>query len=177
MSVAGEVTLRRARPGDAALLRYWDGKPHVITATGADAEARDDWAEELAREADWGEWLIAECDGRAIGALQVIDPAREATHYWGGIEADLRALDIWIGEEADLGRGYGSQMMRQVLDRCFAAPEVKAVLLDPLESNRRAHRFYERFGFRDLGRRRFGEDDCLVYRLERAEWERRNAGG
>lgn len=173
MSVDGKVTLRRARPADAALLRAWDGKPHVIAATGADAEARDDWAEELAREVDWGEWLLAECDGRPIGVLQVIDPAREATHYWGEIEPDLRALDIWIGEEADLGRGYGSQMLRLVLARCFAAPAVKAVLLDPLVSNRRAHRFYERFGFRRIERRTFGADDCYVYRLERAVWEAR----
>jgi RimJ/RimL family protein N-acetyltransferase len=54
----------------------------------------------------------------------------------------MRAIDIWIGEESDLGRGYGTEMMRLALDRCFADQAVKAVLLDPLTRNTRAHRFY-----------------------------------
>lgn len=42
------------------------------------------------------------------------------------------------------------------------------MLIDPLASNERSHRFYERLGFRFVERRSFGEDDCFVYRLERA---------
>nr|NIL95851.1 GNAT family N-acetyltransferase [Planctomycetales bacterium]NIN07293.1 GNAT family N-acetyltransferase [Planctomycetales bacterium]NIN76393.1 GNAT family N-acetyltransferase [Planctomycetales bacterium]NIP03471.1 GNAT family N-acetyltransferase [Planctomycetales bacterium]NIP67922.1 GNAT family N-acetyltransferase [Planctomycetales bacterium] len=57
------------------------------------------------------------------------------------------------------------------LARCFAAPEVSAVLVDPLASNVRAHRFYQRFGFRLIERRQFGADDCLVYRLDRADFK------
>jgi aminoglycoside 6'-N-acetyltransferase len=44
---------------------------------------------------------------------------------------------------------------------------VEAVVIDPRADNTRAHRFYERLGFRFVERRRFGEDDCFVYRLER----------
>lgn len=58
--------------------------------------------------------------------------------------------------------------MRIVIERCFADPRVKAILIDPLVANTRAHRFYERFGFRKIGRRVFvGVDDCFVYRLDR----------
>ena len=38
----------------------------------------------------------------------------------------------------------------------------------PHDANTRAHRFYERLGFRFVERRRFGRDDCFVYRLDRA---------
>ncbi len=58
-------------------------------------------------------------------------------------------------------------MMRLALERCFADPQVSAVLIDPLASNTRAHRFYERLGFRFVERRRFGADECFVYRLDR----------
>jgi len=44
------------------------------------------------------------------------------------------------------------------------------VLVDPLVSNTRAHRFYERLGFKLLERRRFGDDDCLVCRLARRDY-------
>jgi len=86
------------------------------------------------------------------------------------VTADLRAIDIWIGEETDLGKGYGTQIMQLALARCFADPTVTAVLIDPLASNTRAHRFYKRLGFQFVDRRRFGKDDCCVYRLKRADW-------
>jgi aminoglycoside 6'-N-acetyltransferase len=57
------------------------------------------------------------------------------------VPANLRAIDIRIGEARDLGKGYGTVMMRLALGRCFADPAVTAVLIDPLKTNRRAHPF------------------------------------
>lgn len=59
------------------------------------------------------------------------------------------------------------------LDRCFRVPDVTAVVIDPLASNLAARRFYERLGFEEVGPRRFGEDDCVVYRMNRANWQQR----
>ena len=114
--------------------------------------------------------MIAEENGRPIGIMQIIDPAEEETHYWGEIESGLRAIDIWIGEEGDLGRGYGSEMMRLALERCFSNAAVGAVLVDPLAINFRACRFYERLGFRPVEQRAFGNDACIVYRFDRHTW-------
>jgi 2'-hydroxyisoflavone reductase len=162
------VTLRPATTNDVAILRRWDEAPHVIES---DPNDEWHWETELARTPDWREQLMAEVGGRPVGFLQIIDPAREESHYWGDVSGDLRAVDIWIGEADDLGKGYGTQMMRLALERCFAAADVTAVLIDPLASNTRAHRFYERLGFRFVERRRFGDDDCFVYRLDRANYE------
>lgn len=158
------IHLRPATIDDLDLLRQWDEEPHVV-----ESDPNDDWGweVELARDPDWREQLIAEIDGRSIGFIQIIDPALEDSHYWGEIEPNLRAIDIWIGAEADLGQGYGTQMMKLAISRCFADPLVTAILIDPLASNTRAHRFYERLGFRFVEPRRFGEDDCFVYRLNR----------
>jgi aminoglycoside 6'-N-acetyltransferase len=158
------MRLRPATPDDLELLRRWDEQAHVVAS-----DPNDDWGweTELARQPDWREQLIAEVDDRPVGFVQIIDPAREDSRYWGDVPANLRAVDIWIGEEADLGKGYGTAMMRLALERCFAAPGVVAVLVDPLAANSRAHRFFERLGFRFVERRRFGADDCCVYRLGR----------
>lgn len=165
------IKLRPATIADLDLLRHWDGEPHVRDA-GGDWEANDfDWAYELPRQVPWRELLIAELDGRPVGFLQIIDPKEEETHYWGDCQPNLRALDVWIGEAADLGKGYGTAMMRQAIDRCFADPRVTAILIDPLAGNVRAIRFYERLGFCFLERRLFhGLDDCLVFRLTRENW-------
>jgi aminoglycoside 6'-N-acetyltransferase len=161
------ISLRPATPADVRLLRRWDEQPHVIAS-----DPNDDWQweGELARNPDWRQQLIAEVDGRPVGFVQIIDPRREETHYWGDVPPDLRAIDIWIGAESDLGRGYGSRIMKLALARCFADSSVSAVLIDPLAGNIGAHRFYERLGFRFVERRRFGADECFVYRLERANY-------
>src|SRR5690554_1977461 len=111
------VALRPAAPDDLALLRRWDEEPHV-----AAADPNDDWQweTELLRTPDWREQLIAEVDGRPIGFVQIIDPAREDSRYWGKVPANLRAIDIWIGEADCLGKGYGTKIMALALARCFA---------------------------------------------------------
>jgi aminoglycoside 6'-N-acetyltransferase len=165
------INLRSATSADLELLRYWDEQPHVISS-----DPNDDWnwEVELDRTPDWREQLIAEIDGHPIGFIQIIDPAREDSHYWGDIAADLRAIDIWIGKESDLGKGYGTKMMQLAIARCFADQAVTAVLVDPLTSNTRAHRFYKRLGFQFIEYRRFGDDDCSVYRLNREDWHPEN---
>jgi aminoglycoside 6'-N-acetyltransferase len=168
------ITLRTATVADAALLRHWDTQPHVMEARNISSDDLDDddwdWDNEIPRRLVWRELLIAEQEHRAIGFIQIINPHLEETHYWGDCEPNLRAIDIWIGEESDLGKGYGTVMMRLALQRCFATPEVTAVLIDPLESNVRALLFYERLGFHFVEKRLFDEDACCVYRLEREDF-------
>lgn len=164
---SGRIALRRARADDTAYLSIWDLDADAIASNPNDAGLTD-WASEIAASSEVAEVLIAEEDGRPVGAIVAIDPAHEPTHYWGDCEENLRAFDIWIGDARDRGRGVGAEMMRLAVMHAFADPKVKAILIDPLESNRRAIRFYERAGFRAIERRRFGEDDCLIMRLDRS---------
>lgn len=170
MPVAPTLTFRPAVPADAPLLRRWDEDPAVVAS-----DPNDDWRWEieLAENPDWREQFIVEADGHAAGFLQLIDPAREESRYWGNVSLGLRAIDLWIGEAEFRNRGIGTRMMQFALDRCFADPSVTAVLIDPLASNSAALRFYGRLGFIPVERRRFGLDDCLVHRLDRDTWAKR----
>lgn len=166
------LKLRPANINDLETLKRWDEQEHVIAS-----DPNDDWQWEieLKKNPDWREQLIAEVDGKPIGFMEIIDPALEEEHYWGDIEKNLRAIDIWIGEKDYLGKGYGTQMMTQVLNNIFKDSGIKAALVDPLANNVRAHKFYEKLGFEKLEERRFGLDDCFVYRLEREDWHRENS--
>lgn len=163
--MATHIQLRQATINDLATLQHWDKQAHVI-----ESDPNDDWnwEQELLRTPAWRQQLIAELDGRPIGFVQIIDPAQEETHYWGNVAPNLRAIDIWIGEEQDLNKGYGTQMMQQAIDLCFETPEVTAILIDPLVSNMKALRFYERLGFRFIEQKKLGDDICKIYRLGRA---------
>jgi aminoglycoside 6'-N-acetyltransferase len=190
LAVMSSITLRLATEADIPVREKWDRDPTVIAATTDDPDAAvafeddHDWLAELDLfEPDVWEYWIAELilpDGsrRPIGAMQMIDPHREPTHYWGDVGPGLRALDIWIGEPDARGQGHGETMMKLAFERCFSNPAVTAIVIDPLASNTRAHRFYQRIGFKPVGRQTFndGEDDCLVHRLERKDWEAARGG-
>jgi aminoglycoside 6'-N-acetyltransferase len=170
------LRLRRATLDDVAILEHWDTDADVIAATTDDdvverAFGGLDWREELLHDSDVSYYLIAEVDGRPIGAMQICDPFMEPTHYWGEVEPHLRAIDIWIGASADRGKGYGTEMMRLAHARCFADSSVQAIVIDPLVSNTRAIAFYHRLGYVTVERRMFGDDDCLVLELTRDAWK------
>lgn len=158
------IQFRKANLNDLKLLQYWDTKQHVIDC---DPDGDWEWEKELAYEPEWREQLVAELEGSPIGFVQIIDPHLEETHYWGTVGPGKRAIDIWIGEEAQLGRGYGTQMMRLAIARCFKDPNVNSILIDPLKTNVKAHRFYERLGFVFVEERVFEGAACFVYELKR----------
>lgn len=172
---SNRIHLRRATLDDAAILEQWDSDPDVIAATSDDDSTERafgglDWRAEISNGSAVSYHLIAEIDGRPIGALQICDPQLEETHYWGDVEANLRAIDIWIGAERDRNRGYGSAMMRLAHRLCFETATVTAILIDPLASNTRAIAFYRRLGYVPVARRMFDDDDCLILALTREAW-------
>lgn len=163
------VRVRPATVADITVLREWDEDPDVAASGGEDGGF--DWDLEVPRNVAWREFLIAELDGEPIGFLQLIDALEEETHYWGSQEQPgTWAIDIWIGAARHRRGGHGTEMMRLALDRCFGLHGASTVLIDPLESNTRAHGFYERIGFRFVEHRWFDTDHCRVYEFPRANW-------
>ena len=120
----------------------------------------------------WREQLMAELNDQPIGFIQIIDPLREETHYWGNIEPNKKAIDIWIGEEYNLNKGYGTEIMNLAIQRCFKDPKITSILIDPLKSNKKAHRFYERLGFKFIEERNFEDSLCYVYEILREDYEK-----
>jgi len=161
------IRFRHASINDLQLLQHWDRQQHVI-----DCDPDDDWEwkKELNSNPEWREQLIAELDGEPIGFVQIIDPYQEETHYWGEVDQNLRAIDIWIGQKDNLNRGYGTEMMRLALNKCFTEKEVNGVLIDPLKSNTIAHRFYKRLGFHFVEERCFESSTCFVFFLSQSNW-------
>lgn len=58
-------------------------------------------------------------------------------------------LDIFIGDEAYVGKGFGTAILRQFLKE-FVDPKFEACLVDPDKNNIQAIRTYEKVGFRAM---------------------------
>ncbi len=158
------IELRPATINDLDLVKYWDTKQHVIDC---DPDDEWNWELELNRNPDWREQLIAELNGEPIGFIQIIDPFLEETSYWGEVKPNKKAIDIWIGEEQNLNKGYGTKMMELAIERSFKDKSIDGILIDPLKSNNKAQRFYEKLGFEFIEEREFDGTPCMVYELKR----------
>lgn len=178
------VQLRNATIDDMTLLLKWDEKEHLQGSWMGDPDFNDwNWEYELLRnDLSWRYQLIAEAVEEEedessrivpIGFVQIIDPFEEETHYWGiDCERNVRAIDIWIGDERYINRGYGTQIMKQILQSSFVFgnTNVTAVIIDPMADNYAAHRFYQRLGFVPIVIRYFGPDRCLIHRMNRTDY-------
>lgn len=162
------MNFRKATILDLELLQHWDRQPHVIAC---DPEGDWDWKNVLQIDPPWREYFISEIENEPIGMLQIIDPYLEDSRYWGDVGPNKRAIDIWVGEAYNLNKGYGTEMMKWAINRCFSDPTVNEILIDPLKTNTKAHRFYERLGFQFLEERDFDGDRCLVYYFTREHFK------
>ncbi|HET8599168.1 MAG TPA: GNAT family N-acetyltransferase [Segeticoccus sp.] len=113
-------------------------------------------------EADWREVLhacdhhLAERDGAPVGAAGLVLHGREAN-----------LIGMWVSPPFR-GSGAGEVLVEAV---CRRAAELghPRVLLDVVEGNDRARRFYERCGFRFTGRRQLvpGRQDAWEDQMAR----------
>ena len=63
-------------------------------------------------------------------------------------------LSVFIGEEADRGRGYGAEAIRLLLGYAFNTLHLHNIQLHLNSDNERALACYKKVGFREFGRRR-----------------------
>lgn len=88
----------------------------------------------------------------AIGLIQTYriadypDYARQVL-----VEPGAAGVDLFVGEETHLHRGYGTAALRKfVSEVVFAGPGVTSVVMGPEPANRAAIKSYEKAGFRYL---------------------------
>lgn len=142
-------------PDDIAVMARWLSDPRVLAFYEGQENPHD---EAMVRKA-FLEGMepaetpcIVEYEGRPLGYLQFypVDEAGSA-EYGCAYEPDTWATDQFIGEPEYWGRGIGTTMLRLVLDYLVRERGARRVMLDPVASNARAIRAYEKCGFRKVG--------------------------
>jgi aminoglycoside 6'-N-acetyltransferase len=63
-----------------------------------------------------------------------------------GLPESLAALDIFIGEEIFIGKGWGSRIIKKICQE-YIDPSFEACFVDPDSANLQAIRAYEKAGF------------------------------
>lgn len=86
---------------------------------------------------------IVACDLYAYRTLSS-DPKGLFTHETPG----TFCMDLFIGEEGYLDKGFGTQIVRSFIGYIFQHFQCQTILIDPAISNKRAIRCYEKAGFK-----------------------------
>jgi len=147
------VALRfeRLTEADLPMLAEWLRRPHVAE-WWADcktlAEVREQYLPTLT---DGSTVLscVAYLESLPIGYIQAY-VAADAGDGWWPDEHDpgVRGIDQFLADADSLGRGLGTQMVREFVQFLFEDPTVTRIQADPAPTNLRAIRCCEKAGFR-----------------------------
>jgi aminoglycoside 6'-N-acetyltransferase len=141
---------------DLVQFQDWVHQPHVYEWWYEDALSLDQLVEIYGPDIEGRgttHCYIVDRDGRPFGYVQwyrLRDEPEWMPPFIRFDEADV-AIDLFIGDEAGVGRGLGPEMIRAFLrDIVFEASDAPFCWIDPDPPNGRAVRAYAKAGFRPV---------------------------
>jgi aminoglycoside 6'-N-acetyltransferase len=152
------LQVRALAESDLATLGEWLANPEVAQYYGGRDLGLDEgslctqfWKPDRAARGE-RRCLVA-WQGRSVGYLQFY-PVDEAEQRAYGFPqpAERWGIDLFLGDPAVWNRGLGTRLVRATLEYIEAQYRPTSVLIDPLVTNHRAIRCYEKAGFHPIRR-------------------------
>ncbi|MGB6977492.1 MAG: GNAT family N-acetyltransferase [Gammaproteobacteria bacterium] len=95
--------------------------------------------------------------------MQCPNPKGLFTHESPGVFC----MDLFIGEEEFLGKGYGAPIVRTFVNYIFSHFNAQIIFIDPAITNKQAIRCYEKAGFIFAKEAFDGVTNCHVMKIEK----------
>lgn len=154
-----KLTFRLLTPNDYQLFASWLAQPHVAKwwrepATVAYVE------KEYGPSDDKTDVYVVEGDGRPIGIIQSYRVEDYPEHFQSVKMPGGVGVDLFIGEPSLIGRGYGTQLLKDFAAQIVKVkyPSASGIVADPEVANLASIRAFEKAGFRK-GEIVTGEED------------------
>lgn len=92
--------------------------------------------------------FIFKIDNKCVGYIKYYDLAKfTPPDSLKNEPKGTLGFDLFIGEEDYLGKGYGTEIVKEFCNKILAPLGVKRIIVDPFTDNKRAIRCYEKAGF------------------------------
>ena len=144
------LTLRPFAASDMRLLHDWLCRPHIAQWWGAApsyAEVEDHYLAFTSPESSI-KGYIAMLRGRAIGFGQSYVVIGSGEGWWEDEDdPGARGIDQFLANAEELNKGFGTALVRALVEHLFEDPSVTKIQTDPAPDNDRAIRCYEKAGF------------------------------
>ena len=136
----GEVSVRRAEPGDAeALSRVHEGPQAFSGTLQLPYPSVEAWRRRISEQPENVHSLVAVMDGEVVGGLGLVVTERARRRHVGEIGMAVR--------DDRQGLGAGTALMRAALELADGWIGLKRIELYVYTDNERAIALYEKFGF------------------------------
>lgn len=143
-----QFSFRRLQEENLDLLCTWLNKPHV----------KEWWNDKLSNDViktkyrervrdDFVVPFIAYLKDKPIGFIQYYHADKVGNGWWPDEIAGTVGIDQFIGEEDYIGKGLGTSMIGEFIDNLFSNPNIKKIITDVDNKNKRAIHCYEKVGF------------------------------
>lgn len=177
------ITFRPITREDFRLIGRWLRNPHVGRWWADDSSPRglEETYGGCVDGTEPAQVFVAAIDDRPLGLVQRFRLASypecldEVTRL-APVPRDASSIDYLIGEQADVGRGLGTAMLRAFVRQLLEDdPQTSAIVVAVHASNLASSRVLERVGFQRIGAGEMEPDnprdtrDHLVYALHRTD--------
>ena len=146
------MKIREFKPEDLNNIRVWLEQDHIQKFWG-DSQ---DWIDEISQNisADWVKYFIVECN-TPIGFLQYYETDKAPRGEWSQEPIGTVGIDFLIGEKEYLGKGYGSKIVRLLVDFIKSKNVYDYIIADPTGENSTSIKVLVNNGFRQNSNRLF----------------------
>ena len=140
------MKIRKFTLEDSNILKVWLEQDHIQKFWG-DPQI---WMKEIAENirAEWVNYFIVECDGTPIGFLQYYETDKAPQGDWSVEPIGTVGIDYLIGDTAYLGKGYGSKIVRLLIDFIKSKNAYDSIVADPIAENAASIKVLENNGFK-----------------------------
>ena len=146
-----KLSFQKLKETHLPILFDWLNKPFLIGKYDEGYESLDELKAKYLKGEDVERFVVFE-EGRPFGYIQCY-PVDETHDYatYRRKEGETYGVDLFIGEESFLRRGYAFEMLKQFLAQ--AHQKIERVLVDPLVSNEAARALFQKHEFQEMGQR------------------------
>ena len=147
------ISFKKFTLEDVPLYYEWAEKPHVKNVWFLEGYQPKEYILKKIEGNGIEYPFIILANDKPIGHIQYWDIfARdqieaETNDYFTGEPEGTFGIDIFIGEENYLGKGYGTKAMLKFTELLFERYNAKKIVIDPSSINKQAIRSYEKAGF------------------------------
>ncbi|TAL58643.1 MAG: GNAT family N-acetyltransferase [Legionella sp.] len=142
------ISFKPLEENDLALICCWLDKPHVKEWWN-DGLTHDEIKEKYGNRI--GDTIVVPfivyLDDHPIGFIQYYHADKVGDGWWPDEIAGTMGIDQFIGEEAYINRGYGTQMIQEFIKMLLQNPDIKKIITDVDHNNSRAIHCYKKVGF------------------------------
>lgn len=139
------MKIREFKLEDLNIMRVWLEQDYIQKFWGDP----QDWINEISDNisADWVKYFIVECD-TPIGFLQYYETDIAPQGDWSDEPIGTVGIDYLIGDIGYLGKGYGSKIVRLLVDFIKSKNEYDYIVADPIVENVSSIKVLENNGFK-----------------------------